>query len=214
VAQFECRARLVSGVALKSSGSHCKILGMPSRDWTIRDVSSQEDWDRAMALLVAVYVGEGFAQPGFAQQTFSRNRLESEGDLVVAVALDGTILGAVLLLNDQTELRQIAEPGEAEFRLLAVNDIARGGSVGRELVQECLSRAKVRGARTMVLCTQPSMCAAQTLYERLGFTRRVERDFQMASSGPRWVYSVEIDSTGKSTDLHDTRSAQDGMTHG
>ena len=166
-----------------------------TKTWIIRDASSQKDWDQAIALLVAVYVGEGFAQPQFAQQTFSRSRLEGEGVFLVGVDTDETILGAVLLLSEQTELRQIAQPGEAEFRLLAVSDVARGKGVGRELVQECLSRAKRRGARTMVLCTQPSMRAAQSLYEGLGFRRRLERDFEMASGSPRWVYSIELDST-------------------
>lgn len=81
------------------------------RDWTIRDASLQKDWEQAVALLDAVYVGEGFAQPQFAQQTFSRKRLENEGDFLVAAASGGTVLGAVLLLSDQSEFRQVARPG-------------------------------------------------------------------------------------------------------
>lgn len=163
------------------------------RNWTIRDASSQKDWEQAVALLDAVYVGEGFAQTQFAQQVFSRDRLENEGDFLVAAASGGTILGAVLVLDDQSEFRQIARPGEVEFRLLAVRDAARGNGIGRELVEECLNRSKSRGARITVLCTQPSMRAAQALYEGLGFRRRTERDFQVAGGGSRWVYSIELD---------------------
>ena len=77
-------------------------------DWTIRTISFSHDWDAALTLLRSVYVDEGFTEPHLADQTFVRNLIEGEGEFLAAVDCDGTILGAVLLPNQQSALRQIA----------------------------------------------------------------------------------------------------------
>jgi ribosomal protein S18 acetylase RimI-like enzyme len=161
--------------------------------WTIRAISSSHDWAAALTLLRSVFVDEGFTEPHLADQTFLRSLIEGEGDFLAAVDNDGTILGAVLLPNQQSTLRQIARADEAEFRLLGVNGAARGRGIGRGLVQECLNRAKLLRTRTMVLSTQPSMLAAQMLYESLGFRRQPERDWVTSHGSVRWVYAVELD---------------------
>ena len=108
----------------------------------------------------------------------------------MAAAADGRVLGAVLLLGTDSDLRQVARADEAEFRLLGVSDLARGKGIGRALVHACLDRARARGARAMVLTTQPTMRAAHRVYEDLGFTREPARDWDTASGSSRWVYSI------------------------
>lgn len=68
-----------------------------------------------------------------------------------------------------------------ELRLLAVSDAARGLGVGRALVEECIRRARAGGASHLGLHTGPTMEVARSLYERMGFVRDPEHDFNAPS---------------------------------
>jgi ribosomal protein S18 acetylase RimI-like enzyme len=169
------------------------IKKMISPNWAIREVSSEPDWDQALTLLLSVYVDEGFTQAESAPQLFCRSRIDGHGEFLIASDTNGNVLGAVVLLSEKSGLRQIAQAGEAEFRLLGVSPKARGRGIGCELVQECLRRARSSRARRMVLSTQTTMLAAQRLYERLGFTRQPDRDWRISNGRQMWVYSLELD---------------------
>lgn len=76
-------------------------------------------------------------------------------------------------------MADIARPGEAEIRMLAVSREARGRGIGEALVCACVDRALATEACTaVVLSTQRTMHAAHRIYERLGFTRAPERDWK------------------------------------
>jgi ribosomal protein S18 acetylase RimI-like enzyme len=93
--------------------------------------------------------------------------------VLVAVEHDD-VLGAVTYVDDTTSLwSEWTQPGEAQFRLLAVDARARGQGVGETIVRECLRRAD---DRPVVIHTTRWMEAAQRLYARLGFERRPDRD--------------------------------------
>jgi ribosomal protein S18 acetylase RimI-like enzyme len=62
--------------------------------------------------------------------------------------------------------------------MLAVAHGARGRGVGEALVRQCVDRARELGLTGVALSTQPSMGPAHRVYERLGFTRAPERDWQ------------------------------------
>lgn len=173
---------------------------MVNRDWNIREATSQRDWDEAMVLLEAVFVGEGFSRRDAVGGLFSREGIEAKGEFLVGVAPDVRILGTAILLDAKSELCQIAQADEEELRLLAVSITARGCGVGRGLVEECLERARRREARQMVLSTQPSMGPAQRLYESLGFTRQPERDWVATGDSPRWVYTLVLDEVDQQTE--------------
>lgn len=147
-----------------------------------------DHWRQALAVLWSVYVGEGYSDPDRSERTYRRETLEGEGDLLVATRSGGEVTGALLFLHEGSRLRQVALPGEREFRLLAVRSDARGEGVGAALVQECLARAKAAGASGLVLWTRPAMLAAQRLYERLGMVRVPERDESDARGFTRLVY--------------------------
>lgn len=68
-------------------------------------------------------------------------------------------------------------PGTASLRLLAVHPAARSRGIGGALVDECLMRSARRGCTAVGLHTAPFMRAAVRLYERKGFVRIPERDF-------------------------------------
>jgi GNAT superfamily N-acetyltransferase len=128
-----------------------------------------------------------------AQRVFSRDHLVGQGDLIVAAESEGRILGAVFLVNAESDLRQVASKDEAEFRILAVDRHNRRRGIARQLVQECLRRARCRGVRRMVLSSQPLQLSAHRLYLELGFRRQEERDWQTSSGKPRWVFSALFD---------------------
>ncbi|NEB05506.1 N-acetyltransferase [Streptomyces sp. SID13726] len=107
----------------------------------------------------------------------------------VLVAVSGSdLLGGVTYVPDGGPLSEIARPGEAEIRMLAVSHEARGRGVGQALVQTCIDRASAAGNRTgVVLCTQPTMRSAHRIYERLGFTRAPERDLRPVPEAPEFT---------------------------
>ncbi|WP_112467142.1 GNAT family N-acetyltransferase [Streptomyces triticisoli] len=98
-------------------------------------------------------------------------------EVLVAVA-DGKVLGGVTFVRAGGPMADISGPGEAEIRMLAVAHAARGRGAGEALVRACLDRARATdGCVRVVLSTQSSMHAAHRIYERLGFTRAPERDW-------------------------------------
>lgn len=96
----------------------------------------------------------------------------------------GRIVGSVLLYRAGTV---IARPGggsltlaSPEVRLLAVVPAARGKGVGDALMRECVARSRALGAASLTLHTTDMMQAAVRLYERMGFVRAPEIDFEPA----------------------------------
>ncbi|KJY47361.1 acetyltransferase, partial [Streptomyces sp. NRRL S-444] len=76
-------------------------------------------------------------------------------------------------------LCDIAGAGEAEFRMLAVAREGRGRGAGEALVRACMERARaIEGVRRLVLSTTQDMVGAHRIYERLGFVRTPERDWE------------------------------------
>ena len=77
-----------------------------------------------------------------------------------------------------TPYAELSGPGEAEFRMLAVDPAAQGRGVGETLVRACVARAADSAARRGGdLRTGRHGRAAQRLYARLGFVRMPERDW-------------------------------------
>ncbi|MET9385741.1 GNAT family N-acetyltransferase [Streptomyces sp. NPDC002928] len=98
-------------------------------------------------------------------------------EVLVAVAHD-RVLGGVTFVPSGGSMADIADSGEAEIRMLAVDRAARGRGAGEALVRACLDRARaVEGCVRVVLSTQRTMHSAHRIYERLGFTRSPERDW-------------------------------------
>ncbi|MFJ9564190.1 GNAT family N-acetyltransferase [Streptomyces fuscichromogenes] len=97
----------------------------------------------------------------------------------VLVAVHGTaLLGGVTFVPGPGPMADLAAPGEAEIRMLAVGRAARGQGTGEALVRACIDRARAaRGCTAVVLSSQRSMRTAHRIYERLGFVRTPDRDW-------------------------------------
>ncbi|KUO17004.1 GNAT family N-acetyltransferase [Streptomyces dysideae] len=101
----------------------------------------------------------------------------SAADVLVA-AQNGQLLGTVTYVPSGGPMADLARPGEAEIRMLAVSRAARGRGAGEALVRACINRARVAdGCTGIILSTQRTMHAAHRIYERLGFVRSPERDW-------------------------------------
>lgn len=150
---------------------------------------------RAYAELAAVmaptaWVGlEGAMRAGLA----SGERAER-----IVAERDGTVLGSVLLFPPATDAYGgLARPGEVpEVRLLAVAPEARGQGVAQLLMGECVRRARRAGAAALGLHTSASMRAAIRLYERMGFVRAPEHDFQPPGAELVTAYRLVLGETG------------------
>ncbi|WP_420076989.1 GNAT family N-acetyltransferase [Streptomyces sp. JL3001] len=98
-------------------------------------------------------------------------------EVLVAVA-DGRLLGGVTFVPSGGPMADIARSGEAEIRMLAVDRAGRGRGAGEALVRACVDRARAtEGCVRIVLSTQRTMHGAHRIYERLGFVRTPERDW-------------------------------------
>ncbi|MCQ6554363.1 GNAT family N-acetyltransferase [Streptomyces sp. C10-9-1] len=117
----------------------------------------------------------------------------AQSEVYVAVDGDGRLLGGVAFVPAGGPYADIARPGEAEFRTLAVAEEARGRGVGEALVRTCVARARsVPGCVRLVLSTQHAMRPAQRMYERLGFVRTPKRDWTPIPAVPLLTYALEL----------------------
>lgn len=148
----------------------------------------------AGAVVVDAYLTGGFlddAEKGYAEKladTVSRAR---DAELYVALA-DGSVVGCVTYCPFGSPWGEIARPGEGEFRMLGVASSARGQGVGLALTERCLSRSRELGYTAVVLSSLPAMTAAHRMYERLGFGRVPERDWEPQPGIDLWAYSLSL----------------------
>lgn len=120
----------------------------------------------------------------------SRHR---EAELWVATSDDGdTVLGSVTVCPEGSVWREIAEPGEGEFRMLSVAPQARGLGVGTALIALALARFREEGAHAVALSSLDQMTTAHRLYERAGFVRLPERDWSPVAGVSLIAYRLEL----------------------
>ena len=145
------------------------------------------------SLLREVFVGEGFTPRNQANEAFDAEKLAVRGTRWVAAAIaPPRPVGTVFLVDYTSSFRQITVEGELEVHLLAVARSHRRSGVAHALVKECVREARERGARCLVLSTQPMMQAAHALYEKHGFARAPERDWSRADGRHFLAFVLEL----------------------
>ncbi|MCX5073454.1 GNAT family N-acetyltransferase [Streptomyces sp. NPDC060334] len=164
-------------------------------DIVIRAASVAE-YEELGEITARAYLDDGLLD--FNEDDFYLNVLRdvagraASGEVLVADH-DGTVLGGVTFASNTSPLADIAGPGEAEFRMLAVAREARGRGAGEALVRACMARAgALEGVTHLVLSTQRSMTGAHRIYERLGFTRTPERDWAPIPGLTLLTYRLEL----------------------
>jgi predicted N-acetyltransferase YhbS len=148
----------------------------------IRDAMPDER-EAIRALTLAAYeqyatIMAPTAWPG-QQSAILGGRAADESAERIGAELEGELVGSVFLFPPaEGAASQGGRMVWPELRLLAVAPAARGMGVGAALIQACIERARRNGAQALGLYSSASMRAALQLYERLGFTRVPEHDFQ------------------------------------
>lgn len=135
------------------------------------------DYDAIGELTVRAYAAFtlGPADPYVERLRDAAGRAQ-EAELWVAVE-GGRLLGNVTSCPPGSPWREIARDDEGEFRMLAVDPVARGLGVGSALASLCEDRAREQGAVGMALSTLAEMTDAHRVYRRLGYTRDPGRDW-------------------------------------
>lgn len=147
--------------------------------------------------MLAAYQEYAAFMPAAAWEAYARDitnvrgRL-AESELIVA-EVNGRIVGAVTFYPHYRGPMPADQPsGWAGFRLLAVHPDARGRGIGRALSEECVRRARERGATAVVVHTTELMAIARGLYERMGFVRAPELDHDPAPGVRILAYRLDL----------------------
>ena len=161
----------------------------------VRPVADGE-YERAGDVVVAAYSalpGEHMSG-GYEAELRAVERRSKEAVVLVA-EVDGEIVGAVTYVNDPSSPWGSSEgmrAGEGLIRMLAVDPSAQRSGAGGALVDACIERARADGKHSLVLHTTPWMTTAHRLYERRGFRRTPERDFQPVPEVPLLAYGLTL----------------------
>ena len=115
----------------------------------------------------------------------------------VAVDADDTILGTVWVAAEGRPLSEVAQPGETDFRQLAVAPSARGRGIGEALTRKVIALAAERGSHRVVMNSGPQMTGAHALYAKMGFRRLPDREGRWEVEPGRWIellaFGLDID---------------------
>ncbi len=149
---------------------------MPA-DITVRRANPVEA-DLVGELTERVYRDGGFGSGAYAE-VLRDGRSRVRDGIVLVAAADGTITGTVTLALPGPRLAHLCRADEAEVRMLAVDEAARGHGIASRLMAASETLARDQGLAAMILCTETRMHAAQRLYERRGYLREPVRDWQV-----------------------------------
>lgn len=174
-------------VSFPSTDGIAEAAASRSADWTIRPVRTDE-YGRAGEVTADAYLTSyGELSDEYVASLRDVARRVREGDVWVAVDEAGEILGTVWVAREGKPLADMAQPGETDFRQLAVAPAARGRGVGEALTRHVIELARERGSHRVVMNSGPEMTGAHALYAKLGFQRLSEREGMWEVQPGRWI---------------------------
>lgn len=148
-----------------------------------------EEYSVLGELMAKAYAGlKGFPKPEEIPEYY--NLLRNVGEftaspkvkLLVAISNEGKVEGGLVYFGD---MRYYGTGGEITkkqiaggFRLLAVNPEIRGKGLGHLLIEACFKQAKKEGFDYLVIHSTKYMSIAWKMYEKMGFIRFPEIDFE------------------------------------
>jgi len=152
----------------------------------VRVAHEADDLVAAGALTAEAYRADGLIDDGdgYVEDLADAPRRAQEAMVLLALesGLDGLdggsgLVGTVTLALAGSAYAEVARPGEAEIRMLAVDPAARRRGIAEALTRAAMVEAVGLGVRAVVLSTFESARGVHRLYERLGFTRVPDRDW-------------------------------------
>jgi ribosomal protein S18 acetylase RimI-like enzyme len=135
------------------------------------------DLARVGDLTAQAYLADGLvrAEQDYVHELRDAVRRAEHATVLVAEE-EGGLLGTVTVAPHGSPYAEVAQEGESELRMLAVDPEARGRGLGERLTRAGIEAGLAGGARRIVLSTTPAMEKAQRMYERIGLQRVPERD--------------------------------------
>jgi ribosomal protein S18 acetylase RimI-like enzyme len=168
---------------------------VPMSDFEIRPARPAE-LDAIGAVTVEAYTADGYVgesvEEGYAEQLRDAARRAEHAELLVAVDSADVVLGSVTVVHPGTAYAEIGREGELEFRMLGVSPAARGRGIGAALTAAVLERAGEIGAQRVVMSSLEVMKTAHRMYERLGFTRLPDRDWEPVPGVRLVAYTFDL----------------------
>jgi ribosomal protein S18 acetylase RimI-like enzyme len=136
------------------------------------------------ALTVAAYQADYELPPSYLASLAQTEQRAREHEVwVVEDRLTGELAATVATPRPGAFISDLGQPGELDFRLLAVAPAARGRGFGALLTQHVIGLARERGLHRVVMNSGDIMVGAHRLYEKLGFSRIPERDLSFTDDG-------------------------------
>jgi ribosomal protein S18 acetylase RimI-like enzyme len=165
----------------------------------------ESEYSQIGQLMVRVYSQlDGFPketeQPAYYAMLLNVGELTKKPgtELIIAIDKDNQILGAVVYFSDMKYYGSggtaTQEENSGGFRLLAVENSARGRGIGKSLTQACIQRAKCQNLKQVIIHTTKAMETAWKMYEQIGFNRSEDLDFVQGSLP---VYGFRLKLNGK-----------------
>ncbi|MFC9351564.1 GNAT family N-acetyltransferase [Arthrobacter sp. NPDC057013] len=104
------------------------------------------------------------------------------------------VVAAVTVTFAGQPYTEIAQDGELEFRMLAVDPAHQGAGVGRAVVREIVEHARqLPDIEAISITSATFMDRAHGLYESFGFRRALERDWYVPGEDVLlWVFTLEV----------------------
>jgi ribosomal protein S18 acetylase RimI-like enzyme len=162
---------------------------------SVRPVEASE-YEAVGRLTVDVYaaiLGDQLG-PAYAEELLQVAHRAEHAVVLVAVQPDGGIVGSVTYVpGPGGPYAEFPDGNEAGIRMLAVWPYGQRQGVGTALVEACLALARRDGRERVSLHTTPAMVAAQRFYQRLGFRRAPERDWEPRPGLLLLGYVLELD---------------------
>ncbi|MEU7628864.1 GNAT family N-acetyltransferase [Nocardia sp. NPDC049220] len=157
-------------------------------------VARPDEYDAVGELTVDVYVGAEYVRAGswYAGELADTPRRATSARILVATHAD-RIIGSLTVAHAGTPYAEIAQPGELEFRMLAVAKSARGLGAGTALVRTVIDLARAEGCTAVALTTMPAMVDARRIYDRLGFFPVPARDWCSSEGDLLTVLRLPVD---------------------
>jgi GNAT superfamily N-acetyltransferase len=148
---------------------------------------------RRQAMMYAKEYGWDWTYEGLACEILGKFVAEfdaSREDAWIAHRGD-EIVGSVFLMKSD-------DSRAGKLRLLYVEPSARGGGLGRRLVNACADRARALGLTSLTLWTNDVLVAARRIYQATGFRLTSEnphRSFGHDLVGQTWTLDLTDDGT-------------------
>ena len=157
----------------------------------IRDINANE-FDELGAIMVNVYGSlDGFPTPHEQPDYYDMLRRigsfteKPKTRVLVALSEEAKVLGGVVYFSDMSEYGSggsaTRETNASGIRLLAVKTEVRGAGVGKALTQACIDLARQSDNDQIILHTTDAMRVAWGMYQRLGFARSQDLDFEQGA---------------------------------